>query len=1060
MMPLAQLRAQIRETSHGDEHDCVDRLLRDNTVTDAQRQQALRLGRELVHQCRQRHHQAGSLDIFLQEFGLSNDEGIALMCLAESLLRIPDEATANKLITEKIQSGDWGSHLGHSGSAFVNASIWGLMLTGKVLPLAPDITHDTGNWLKKLSSRLSEPVVRAAMLQAMRIMGNQYVLGSSIEEVCRSNTPQHAERAQTGSNGWSSNLFSFDMLGEGARTEQDAQRYFNAYAHAIEYIGEHNEAGDVYTANGISIKLSALYSRYEYAQRNGVMSVLLPRIQQLALAAKSHNISLSMDAEETRRLDLSLDIFETLARDPKLSGWRGLGFVLQAYQKCAPLVAQWLVTLAEETGHPLMVRLVKGAYWDTEIKYAQEQGLADYPVFTRKVNTDLCYQHCAQRLLSAPVAIYPQFATHNAYTLALVLALAKDSPYEFQRLHGMGELLYQQLDKHLHLQQGSKPNIRIYAPIGEHQELLPYLVRRLLENGANSSFVNRFLDQQTPIETLVQNIEPQVMAVTAYRHKGIPTPPNLYFHAGEPRQNSPGIDLNNPQSVKPLLAEIDKAWEKHHLAGPIVAGQLIQSPARLRPITSPARNNTIIGESSHASEADIQRALSLAKAAQPEWNLLGGAMRAEILEDMANALEQALPKLLALITIEAGRTIADALSEVREAIDFCRYYALQARQHFATAQPLPGPTGEQNQLSLQGRGVFFCISPWNFPLAIFTGQVAAALAAGNTVIAKPAASTPLVATLAVQLFHQSGLPPNVLHLITGTGGDIGKLVLTDKNVSGVVLTGSTTTARLILKQLADRPGPIVPLIAETGGQNVMVVDSTAQPEQLIDDVIRSAFLSAGQRCSALRVLYLQEDIADDILTMLANAIQTYTLGDPSKLDTDIGPVIDEHAQQTLRCHIEKMTKEHSLVSSLALTEEHQQGCFIAPHIFEIDSLKQLPEEVFGPILHVIRYSADELGDVIQQINDSGFGLTLGIHSRIQAFADYIFQHTQVGNTYINRNMVGAVVGTNPFGGCGLSGTGPKAGGPHYLFRFATEKTRTENLTARGGDTALFGLTEE
>ncbi len=1062
-MPLAQLRAQIRETSHGGEHDCVDQLLRGNTVTDTQRQQALELARDLVHQCRQRHHQAGSLDIFLQEFGLSNDEGIALMCLAESLLRIPDEATANKLITEKIQSGDWGSHLGHSDSLFVNASIWGLMLTGKVLPLAPDITHNTGHWLKKLSSRLSEPVVRTAMLQAMRIMGNQYVLGSSIEEVCRSKAPKHTKREQTESNNRycsPSNLFSFDMLGEGARTEQDAQRYFNAYAHAIEYIGEHNEAGDIYTANGISIKLSALYSRYEYAHRTGVMSVLLPRIQQLALAAKSHNISLSIDAEEARRLDLSLDIFECLARDPKLSDWQGLGFVLQAYQKCAPLVAQWLITLAEETGHRMMVRLVKGAYWDAEIKHAQEQGLADYPVFTRKVNTDLCYQHCAQLLLSAPLAIYPQFATHNAYTLALVLALAEDNTYEFQRLHGMGELLYQQLDKQLRPQQGSKPSIRIYAPVGEHRELLPYLVRRLLENGANSSFVNRFLDQQLPIDALVQNIEPQVMAVTPYRHKNIPAPPDLYLHAGEPRLNSPGIDLANPQSVKPLLAEIENARKEHHLGGPIVAGQLIQSSTRLRPVTSPACNNTIVGDSSPASKADIQRALSLAKATQPDWNLLGGDKRADILEDMAKALEHKLPKLLALITLEAGRTIADALSEVREAIDFCRYYAIQARQHFSTAQTLPGPTGEQNQLSLQGRGVFFCISPWNFPLAIFTGQIAAALAAGNTVIAKPAESTPLVATLAVQLFHQSGLPPNVLHLITGKGDDVGKLVLTDKNVSGVVLTGSTDTAHLILKQLADRSGPIVPLIAETGGQNVMLVDSTAQPEQLVDDVIRSAFLSAGQRCSALRVLYLQEEIADDILTMLANALQTYTVGDPSKLETDIGPVIDEHARQKLLHHVQTMTKENALIRSLALTEEHQKGCFIAPHIFEIDSLTQLPEEVFGPILHVIRYSADELDDVIQQINDSGFGLTLGIHSRIQAFAEYIFQHTQVGNTYINRNMVGAVVGTNPFGGCGLSGTGPKAGGPHYLFRFATEKTRTENLTARGGNTVLFGLTEE
>jgi RHH-type transcriptional regulator, proline utilization regulon repressor / proline dehydrogenase / delta 1-pyrroline-5-carboxylate dehydrogenase len=1077
-MSLASLRSQIRHATHMDEHLCVEQLLAKNSLSVPVQQQILQMARDLVQQCRQQHHNEGNLEAFLHEFELSNNEGVALMCLAEALLRIPDETTADKLIAEKIQGGDWGSHLGHSDSLFVNASIWGLMLTGKVLPLEPDITGDTQGWLKNLATRWGEPVIRKAIRQAMQIMGNQYVLGSSIGQALSDNTendnnstigqqPSSEATPDTASKIRPNNRFSFDMLGEGTRTEKDAKRYFESYAEAIETIGQHNTFNDVYAANGISVKLSALYPRYEYAQRHGVLSVLLPRIRKLALAARQHNIGLSIDAEEAHRLDLSLDVFEALARDSELSDWQGLGFVLQAYQKRAPLVAHWLVQLAKETHHCLMVRLVKGAYWDTEIKIAQEQGMPDYPVFTRKVNTDLCYQYCAQILLAAPETIYPQFATHNAHTLSTILAISKDSHFEFQRLHGMGELLYQTLHQYLQQHQQQTPPVRTYAPIGQHRELLPYLVRRLLENGANSSFVNQFLDEETPLEVLLQNIESQVTAISPHRHEHIPTPPNLYFHGDEARQNSLSIDLHNPLSIETLLGHLSTAQKQSYVGHSIVRGHAIgidqiegiQRTEEFLPITSPTNHDQIVGHCIHANAEDIEQAIRFADAAQPNWNDLGGTKRGALLNKVADTMEQQMSALMALIISEAGRTIKDALAEVREAIDFCRYYAVQAEKHFSNPITLPGPTGEQSQLSLHGRGVFLCISPWNFPLAIFTGQIAAALAAGNTVVAKPAKSTPLVATLAVQIFHQSGIPADTLQLIIGSSDFTSKLMLTNNKISGVVFTGATETAKQIQQQLAQRPGPILPLIAETGGQNVMVVDSTALPEQLVDDVIQSAFLSAGQRCSSLRVLYLQQEIADDILTMLVGALQSYQVGNPAKLCIDIGPVIDQKAQQILLCHIEKMKKEGRLITRLTLSEEHQSGYFVAPHIFEIDTLEQLPREVFGPILHVIRYNTNEIDEVIKQINDSGYGLTLGVHSRIQSFADYIFNHTRVGNTYINRNMVGAVVGTHPFGGCGLSGTGPKAGGPHYLFRFATEKTRTENITARGGNTTLLRLTE-
>jgi RHH-type proline utilization regulon transcriptional repressor/proline dehydrogenase/delta 1-pyrroline-5-carboxylate dehydrogenase len=855
--------------------------------------------------------------------------------------------------------------------------------------------------------------------------------------------------------------FSFDMLGEGARTEEDAKRFYNAYAEAIHQIGGAHSAATVNAADGISVKLSALHPRYQYSQRQAVMTELLARIRALAIAACKYNIGLSIDAEEAARLDLSLDLFEALARDPALRGWDGLGFVLQAYQKRAPLVAQWLLALAEDTNRRIMVRLVKGAYWDSEIKLAQEQGLADYPVFTRKVNTDLCYLHCAKLLLSTPARVYPQFASHNAQTIASVLQLAGDASYELQRLHGMGELLYRHLQHHFEntgteQTRGKMPPVRVYAPVGQHRDLLPYLVRRLLENGANSSFVNRLLDEHTPVEVLVQPLLPQVTASAERCHRHIPRPADLYHSSGENRTNAPGIDLNNPLEVEPLLVQMSDARQQNWQAGPLIDGTLrLSNP---QPVLSPT-DNLPVGTVSPATETDVRDALDLASAAQWDWDRQGGVARAELLERAADALALEMPSLMALIVAEGGRTIADALSEVREAIDFCRYYALQARTHFSDDLTLPGPTGEDNRLSLHGRGVFLCISPWNFPLAIFTGQVMAALAAGNSVIAKPAAQTPLVATFAAQLFHRAGIPSRVLQVLPGAGSTLGGWLLADNRIAGVAFTGSTATARTIQHHLATRPGPIVPLIAETGGQNVMLVDSTALPEQVVDDVIRSAFLSAGQRCSALRVLFVQDDIADGLLHSLSGALQTLRIGDPARLSTDIGPVIDGRARDALLQHLERMGGEGRLLTKLDVPGQ-LSGSFLGPHVFEIDSLEQLPEEVFGPILHVIRYRSKELDNVISQINRSGFGLTLGIHSRIRGFADHVFRHTRVGNTYINRNMVGAVVGCQPFGGCGLSGTGPKAGGPHYLQAFAIEKTRTENIAARGGNTALFGLPDD
>lgn len=1040
---LAEHRAAIRRATRADEKSLVTELLGASELDGVRRRRILDEARGLVETCRAKSHKAGTLDAFLQEFGLSNREGIALMCLAEALLRVPDEETADRLIAEKIRGGDWESHLGASRSAFVNASVWALMLTGGIVRLESDITGDTASWMRRLVGALGEPVVRRAVLQAMRIMGGQYVLGRTIGEGLKKGVA--GNRPET--------RFSFDMLGEGARTMPDAERYFGDYESAIRAVAETVAPGQaVECANGVSVKLSALHPRYEFRQRRRVLSELLPRLRELALLSARAGMGLSIDAEECDRLDLSLDLFEALAGDEALAGWNGLGFVLQAYQKRALATADWLIALARNTGRRLMVRLVKGAYWDGEIKRAQEQGLADYPVWTRKCHSDLGYQLCAERLLAARDAIYPQFATHNAHSVALVRELAGGADFELQRLHGMGALLYEEL-------QAGHPDIpvRVYAPIGRHRDLLPYLVRRLLENGANSSFVNRFLDAEVPVAELLRDPMELAAEQALGRHPRIPRPRDIYLSESRPWLSARGIDLNDPLQVAPLLETIARAGKETHHAAPIVGGRRLSGAAR--DLIGPADGTRLVGRVVEADAAAIEAALAGASAAQPGWNRAGVQDRAACLERTADLLERHCESLMGLIVAEAGRTVEDALSEVREAVDFCRYYARQARAHFA-ARTLPGPTGELNELSLHGRGVFLCISPWNFPLAIFTGQIAAALAAGNSVIAKPAEQTPLVAARAVRLLHEAGVPGEVLHLLPGDGARVGGALVRDARIQGVAFTGGLETARLINLELARRDGAIAALIAETGGLNAMIVDATALPEQVVDDVIASAFLSAGQRCSALRVLYLQEDIADGMIDMLAGAMRELVIGDPAELSTDIGPVIDREAREKLERHDRRMAREAKLLAACELKDAPAGGCFFAPRVYELRHLSQLPEEVFGPCLHVIRYRSAELSAVLADIGASGYGLTLGVHSRIDEFAREIFETAGAGNTYINRNMVGAVVGVQPFGGRGLSGTGPKAGGPHYLPRFATERTRTDNLAARGGDTRLFTLRDD
>ena len=1031
-----------------EEGPLVEALIEQARLSEAQQRRIELLASELVEAARAGRRKTGGVDSFLHEYGLSSEEGVLLLCLAEALLRIPDAETADRLIAGTVGSGDWARHLGHSDSLLVNASTFGLMLTGRALDWGESKGRDLGSLMQRLIGRSGEPVIRQALRQAMRILGGQFVLGQSIEEAL-ANAEVEARAGYR---------FSFDMLGEAARTAEDAERYTRRYQDAVAAIGAW--AGRPFMRTdaaligrpGLSVKLSALHPRYHPSQADRLHAELVPRLADLALAARAAWLPLTIDAEEADRLDLSLSLFEAVLTDPALAGWNGLGLAVQGYSKRALPLIGWLAKLAAATGRRVPVRLVKGAYWDSEIKWAQEAGLAGYPVFTRKVNTDVAYLAAARALLARPQAFTPQFATHNAHTIAALAVLAGDRDYEFQRLYGMGEALHREVVKP---EQLDKP-CRIYAPIGGHRDLLAYLVRRLLENGANASFVNRIADDAAPVAVLIADPVEKAAGLKPKANPLIPCPPDLF---GPERRNSLGLPLWDGLVREPLIRSIKQALVVPAETGPIVSGEAV-SGGEVVEITSPHDRSVIVGTCRFADAEAIEAALTAAKAASAAWDGAGGAKRAEVLERAAELFEADRAGLMALMVREAGKTLANAQGELREAVDHLRYTAGQARRKFSEPLVLPGPTGERNVLSLHGRGVFACISPWNFPLAIFTGQIAAALGAGNAVVAKPAEQTPLTAARAVKLLHRAGVPGGVLHLLPGRGETVGAALVADARVDGVAFTGGTDTGVAINRALAARDGPIIPLIAETGGLNAMIVDSSALPEQVVDDALSSAFDSAGQRCSGLRVLFLQDDVADPILEMLLGAARELRIGDPLDYATDVGPVIDADAQAALQTHkVEMRTRAHELLD-LPLTDAHARGTYVSPAIYEIPSLSMLTGEVFGPILHVVRYRGDRLAEVCEAINASGYGLTLGLHSRIQATADFVAGRVKVGNTYVNRNQIGAVVGVQPFGGEGLSGTGPKAGGPHYLTRFALERVRSTDLTASGGNASLLAAGAE
>jgi len=976
-----------------DERKAVAALLASDPLPTAMRTAVQKEAALLVTKARLMDRRGGMVESFLQEFSLSTPEGLALMGLAEALLRTPDAGTRDRLIAEKISTADWAAHLGQSDSLLVNASTWGLMLTGRLIDVSG--LDDASGTIRRLAARVGEPIVRTAVAQALRIMGEQFILGRTIEDALARATSDNL-------------LCSFDMLGEGARTELDAERYEGAYAQAIAAIGK--VATGPESAHGISVKLSALSPRYEATQEGRVWSELYPRLKRLADMAAAADINFTIDAEEADRLVLSLKLLERLAREPSLGAWRGLGLAVQAYQKRAAETIPLLAAMAKDSGRRLMVRLVKGAYWDSEIKRAQTGGREDYPVFTTKPATDLSYLAAARALIAAHPYLYAQFATHNAHTLVAVRAMARSTPIEHQRLHGMGETLYAAAGEIF-----GPLSLRTYAPVGAHEDLLPYLVRRLLENGANTSFVHQLLNDDTPPDVVAADPVSKVESQPG-PHPRIPLPRYMY---GD-RLNSFGIDLSIA-AQRERLAHVKDA-----------------SPAPV-----------------DATREDIAAAFATAKAAQPAWDALGGLGRAEILRGMADMLEGHRERLMAIAVHEAGKTWPDAVAEVREAADFCRYYALLAERHFTHAQPLKGPAGETNALELHGRGVFACISPWNFPLAIFTGQVAAALAAGNSVLAKPAEQTPRIAAAATQLFKRAGLPDDVLHLLPGPGETVGAALIGHPDLSGVAFTGGTDTAQVINRSLAARTGPILPFIAETGGLNAMFVDTTAQREQVIDDVILSAFGSAGQRCSALRILFLPEETADILIAGLKGAMDVLNLGDPANFANDIGPVIDAPAKIALDAHLAHLKATAKILKELKPAAG--TPLLFGPAMAEI-SLNELPDkEVFGPILHVVRYADDELEMAGHALAEKGFGLTLGIHSRLDSFANRVRALVPAGNVYVNRSIIGAVVGVQPFGGEGLSGTGPKAGGPHALTRYSVERAVSVNIAAKGGDPVLLNL---
>jgi RHH-type proline utilization regulon transcriptional repressor/proline dehydrogenase/delta 1-pyrroline-5-carboxylate dehydrogenase len=988
-----------------DETAAVAALLAQSTEIERRDASIRRRAHGLIASQRERGHN-NTIEAFLQSYGLSTREGIAMLCLAEALLRIPDAPTADALIEDTFTTGNWKQHLGSSDSTLVNASTWALMLTGEVLTL--DAGDSLVSWFGGLIKRSGEPVIRQALRSGMKFLGNQFVMGETIRDAMK-NAEEEEKKGYT---------MSYDILGEGARTDKQAQGYIEAYMMAIRQIAE-GRKGTLFEKPGISVKLSALHPRYMATQSDRVFAELLPRVKNILREAMRYDVAVSFDAEEANRLDLSLEIYRDLLTDPEFQGFDGIGWVMQAYQKRAIHVASALVALAREIGRRIPVRLVKGAYWDSEIKQAQVMGLEGYPVFTRKTYTDLSYLVCAQELLRAPENIYPQFATHNALTAATILDLAEANgrdatSFEFQRLHGMGESLHDQLLQH--------HRCRVYAPVGEHKDLLAYLIRRMLENGANTSFVHLLLDRATPIEQLTQSPITQARAFEAKPNPAIPLPADIY---GPTRKNSQGFDLGYRFQRDMLQQEIGVALKNYPKA-----------PAKL-------------------DAAQMTRALGLAEKAAPGWDKTSVAERAAILRRAADLLEEKRAEFFALAITEGKKNYNDAVAELREAVDFCRYYAEQAERQF-TPILLPGPTGERNSLSLHGRGTFLCISPWNFPLAIFLGQVTAALAAGNAVLAKPAEQTPRIAQAAIDVLHEAGVPENVAQLIHGSGRTVGEALVADPRIAGVCFTGSTAVAHTIQRTLATKGGPIVPFIAETGGLNVMIVDSSALLEQAVDDIITSAFGSAGQRCSAARAVLVQQDVAPALRELLTGAMDELCVGAAWDMRTDVPPVIDAHAREGLLAHAGAMKRTARWWHATKVADDlMNQDSYVPPHVFGLDDLSQLTEEQFGPILHFFTYKAKELPQVIDSIHKTGYGLTFGLHTRLRSTMDTVLGAIHVGNRYVNRSMIGAVVGVQPFGGEGLSGTGPKAGGPHYLLRFAAERTTTINTAAIGGNIELL-----
>jgi RHH-type transcriptional regulator, proline utilization regulon repressor / proline dehydrogenase / delta 1-pyrroline-5-carboxylate dehydrogenase len=982
----------------------------------------------LIEAIRRRASGLGGIEDFLHAYSLSTKEGLALMVLAEALLRVPDSVTADRLIEDKLATGDWSHADVKSSTLLVSASAWTLGITARVIH--PGETPDT--IIEGLMKRLGLPVVRAATREAMRLLGSHFVLGQSIEEALR--------RVRT-----SRERYSFDMLGEGARTAADAARYLSAYAAAIDAIGA--RAGDQGLPDrpGISVKLSALHPRFEAVSRERVLKELTASLIELARKARAHDLNFTVDAEEADRLELSLEVIAVALADPSLRGWEGFGLAVQAYQKRAFAVIDWLGETARALGRRMTVRLVKGAYWDTEVKRAQERGLADYPVFSRKAMTDLCYMACARALLTARPRLYPQFATHNALTVASVIEDAGGvADYEFQRLHGMGDALYEEL-----LAEWPQAACRVYAPVGGHRDLLAYLVRRLLENGANSSFVSAAADATVPIASLIRRPQSAIVDPQHARHRHIPLPRDLYAPM---RKNSAGVEFGDQAALAGLAAEIERAAAMVD-AAPLIEG--LPRAGRRRAVTSPIDGATV-GQVSEADAALAEAAMAAAAEGFSAWAATPLDRRAAILARAGDLMEAERGALIGLMQREGGKTLEDALAELREAVDFCRYYAGEARTSLAP-QPMPGPTGESNALAYRGRGVFVCISPWNFPLSIFLGQVAAALVAGNSVVAKPAEQTPLIAAQAVRILHAADVPASALHLLPGDGA-IGAALVTDPRVAGIAFTGSTEVARSINRVLAGKDAPIVPFIAETGGINPMIVDATALPEQVTDDVMASAFRSAGQRCSALRLLCVQEDVAERVLEMIEGAARELKLGDPREPSTHVGPVIDAEA----KARLERWIASPPEGALLRLRSEHvlpPAGTYVAPAIIELKRAADLTEEVFGPVLHVVRWRAGALDALIDEIAANRYALTLGVHSRIDRTVHHIAARLRHGNIYVNRNMIGAVVGTQPFGGSGLSGTGPKAGGPNYLRRFASEQVLTINTAATGGNASLLTAEE-